>query len=98
MFCIAVVIAASRAVFGFNKKPAIDWQSRVFSKSFPRLTNFTRVAQRQNGALPKGQMSLNALGRLHLSGRASHLFARRRNTMRGGLSKRFEFRGSFKTW
>jgi hypothetical protein len=65
----------------FNKKPAIDWQSRVFlrkSMYFLLFQSRTRVADGQGAALPNGRATINVRQLLHLVERGVHLLSGRK--------------------
>jgi hypothetical protein len=74
-----------------NKKPAIDWQSRVFWKFCYLLENFTHDAKRPRAAMPNGHASLDLLRVLLRCKRVCHSLTAPENIILAGLSKKFHF-------
>jgi len=65
-----------------NKKPAIDWQSRVSLKSFVNCLNVRiRDAKNQGTALPCGDVATIARRLVHFDERGVHFLSRIRNTI-----------------
>jgi hypothetical protein len=74
-----------------NKKPAIDWQSRVFGNLSYRLENSTHDAKRRGAAVPNGHASLDLLRALLRCKRVCHFRTPTEDTISRELSKRFQF-------
>jgi hypothetical protein len=78
---------------GFNKKPAIGWQSRVFWKFlFVELEVSSHDANAASGAMPHGRLSIDALATQTNVALTSH-FSNRANKHHPGpfVKNRFGF-------
>jgi hypothetical protein len=71
----------------FNKKPAIDWQSRVFRNLFLGLEDPSHDASAPIGAMPHGRLSIDSLAAQANVTLLLHLLTQVRDNIPGALSK-----------
>ena len=85
------------AVFDFNKKPAIGWQSRVLGNLF---WNWLEVSSHDaaGAMLPNGHLSLGSLAAQANITRSFHLLTEPLNTTKLSLSSVLNSRGAKRFW